>query len=410
MKKIYKFPIIILLLMVLVSLSIVTGCSKSTTTTPPEAVEKLQIGVIACLTGFLSTSDMSDLKIANITADLINEQGGVTVNGKKYEIELVPEDGKSTLDGVTAAANILVYDKNLKFIIGPAAFFNSAASVVTDRAKVLHVALFCTNSPGELDATTPYTFLGGSNGSVGLGYTAIKYLHENYPNVKTVALVSPDDGSQTYVAPWEKTYLQSLGITTVGETVLFPNETVDYSPIAAKLNQIQDADAYILINGMELMAGNIVKGLRDLGNTKPFAACIPGSFANVVAITGVEGAQDVFTTGLYSDEQNLPSMTKEIISRAVAEYGPDYSLLLWMPNALYTLVQVIEAAQSLDPTVIKAKWESMDTIQNLYGTAYMCGDQLYGIVHHAVVGLNPVSILKDGQVTSGGLINIGKLP
>jgi branched-chain amino acid transport system substrate-binding protein len=403
--------IIVCVLIILVTLPLVTACSKTTTTAAaPPSADKIQIGILACLTGFLSTSDMSDLAIANITADLINEQGGVTIKGKKYQIELIAEDGKSTMDGVTAAANRLVYDKKLKYVLGPAAFFATGATPVTEPAKVLRVGLHSGNSPGEMDSTTPYSFLAGSNGAVGLAYAAIKYLHETYPNIKKVAFVAPDDGTDIYVAPHDKKYLESLGMSLVGDIVLFANETVDYSPIAAKLNQIKDAEAFVQINGMEIQTGNIVKGLRDLGNTKPFAACIPGSLANAVAITGVAGAKDLFTTGLHSSEQNLPPMTKEIIKRAVAKYGPDYSLLLWMPNSMYVLTKVMEAAQSLDPTEIKAKWESMASVDNLYGTAYMCGEQTYGIKNHAVVGLNAISILKDGKVTSGGLLDIGKLP
>ena len=44
-------------------------------------------------------------KILEVAAQMINERGGVTVQGQKYNIELVGEDGKSTLDGNTAAAN-----------------------------------------------------------------------------------------------------------------------------------------------------------------------------------------------------------------------------------------------------------------------------------------------------------------
>jgi hypothetical protein len=43
-------------------------------------------------------------------------------------------------------------------------------------------------------------------------------------------------------------------------------------------------------------------------------------------------------------------------------YGADSPIYLENSAALYTLVQVIKTVQSIDPTVVKTKWESMDNV------------------------------------------------
>ena len=62
--------------------------------------KKLTIGMIACLSGFFSPNDVPGAHEAQMTADMINERGGITVKGQKYEVEVIVEDAKSTLDGV----------------------------------------------------------------------------------------------------------------------------------------------------------------------------------------------------------------------------------------------------------------------------------------------------------------------
>jgi hypothetical protein len=50
-------------------------------------------------------------------------------------------------------------------------------------------------------------------------------------------------------------------------------------------------------------------------------------------------------------------------------------------NGVYALAQAIEKAQSLDPKVVAAAWEKMDTIDTGNGMGRMGGMEVYGIKH-----------------------------
>ncbi len=406
--KLFSLLSIIVLVVGLIVVPDMITCQAATTPKTSEA-KTLNIGMLLSVTGFFSVREVPDLNQTKIAADIINEQGGITVNGQQYRVELIVEDCKSTMDGVTSAANRVVYDKKVKFIIGPTAFFAGAAGPVCDPNKTLRVITWCVNTPGEVDANTPYAFLGG-NGSVLTSVAATKYLSKAYPNVKKVAIVTPDDGAVPYVIPIAKKLLAQQGISVVGEAVAYPNEMQDFSPIAAKLNAIKDADAIFLQNGLVPHLGGIVKGLRELGNNKPVAGSLPARIGQVVNITGVKAMKDVFTIAYTPKDQNIPPVAKEIINRTVAKYGADYQLEMSGPNCLWILKEVIKEAQSLDPTVVKGKWESMDKVETIFGPARICGDNTFGIKHHVVASPQAVQILKDGVEASAGWIDLGVIP
>ncbi len=417
MKKI----VLIILILVLVSAMILAGCAKAspqpatptTPTTPqasPEPAKTLQIGFLAALTGFLSSKDIPDANMAVAAAEVLNEKGGITVNGQKYNIEFIMEDYKTDFDGLTAATNKLVYDHKVKFIIGPTAFFSSGAGPITDPAKVIRVVTFANNTPGELDATTPYCFL-GSNAAVGKMMGSTMYLKKAYPEVKTVAVVIPDDGAIKFLGPSFEKIFADAGLKWVGETVLYPNQMQDFSPIVSKLNSITEADAIVHMNGVAQHIGAVVKGLRESGNTKPYAGMMCATMNDIMAVAGKEAAKNVFMASTSADEPGLPPLGKEIIQRYISKHGADTSLILYAANSLYMLKQAIEGAQSFDTDEVKAYWESMEDIDTLEGPGKMCGDETYGIHHHAIAHPQPIQIIDSNyKAVSGGLMDIGIIP
>jgi len=379
------------------------------TTLKAQETKTFKVGVLACMTGWFSGHDIKDANEAQVAADIINESGGITVKGQKYRIELIVEDGKSTLDGITAATNRLVYDKGVKFIIGPAAFFASAVAPVADPNQVIRVLGFSTNQPGELDKNTPYAFL-GHDGTVGEVLACILYFNKHYPNVKKLAIVRPDDGAMPYLLPILTRALSDHGLSMVGDPILYPNENVDFNAIAAKLNAIKDADGILHVSGIVPQFGAVIKALRQLGNNKPYAAMTASSMNEISTIAGQEASKDVFTVAVTPGDPMNPPVMNEICKRITSKYGMKTSIYFQASNCLWVLKQAIEAAQSFDTKVVKAKWETMDKIDTLYGPGTMCGDETYGIKHHAVAHPMPIQILKDGKAASAGLMDIGIIP
>ncbi len=393
--------------------SILVACLFIFSAWGPEAgaaqAKKLKIGMIACLTGFFSPNDVPGAHEAQMTADMINEQGGITVKGQKYKLEIIVEDAKSTLDGVTAAANRLVYDEGVKLILGPAGFFSAASSPVTTPNKVLNIISFSTGQPGELDKTTPYTFQAydGTAASFGAG---ISYVKMHFPKIKKVAIVTADDGSAQYLKPVFQKTLESAGMKMAADPVLFPNQMQDYSPIAAKLNAIKDADAIGVGLALPNTVGAIVKGLRELGNKKLVFMGVVCPCSVVAQIAGPEAAAHVVLSSVTPNDPGNPPLMNKISERLIAKYGANTPVYLQSANSLWVLKQVIEAAQSIETDAIKAKWESTDKVETFFGTGMVCGNATTGIKHHVVTHPLPFQTVKNGKVVSAGFSGDVVLP
>ena len=254
----------------------------------------LKIGYVLELSGWYSVFDANEERYLKAAAQMINERGGVTVQGQKYNIELVGEDGKSTLDGNTSAANKIVFDDKISFVVGPSGFFGTGSSPTFEQNKVLHVSGYNTSQPGEMDASTPYGFL-GYNASLGHLIGALKAMKKEYPHVKKVIIATPDDGAVPYLMPQAKKMVEGQGLTVVGDVIAFPNEMEDYSPIAAKINAVKDADAVLIVNGAPVAFGSVAKGLRALGNKKPIVCATAVAAEDIGAISGTAAANDVIS-------------------------------------------------------------------------------------------------------------------
>jgi branched-chain amino acid transport system substrate-binding protein len=390
---------IIGLLLILIALPI-AGCKTS----EPAEAKTLRIGDLQSFTGFISGLGIQAEREIQTYAEIVNEGGGITVNGQKYLIELVPEDYKSDLDGTAAAARKLAYDEQVKFSTGPTAFFCIASIPVFEQAKVLHVEAYNILQPTELNPDIKYGFLGYVS-TLGHLIATMKGTQMAFPNVKKIAIVYPDDGSQLALMPKLTKISNDLGFTIVGDTVYFPNEMVDYSPIGAQLNAIKDVDAYVLGNGLIQHMVGIIKSLRALGNTKPFIIATTQDCKILKEAIGEDDATSIMTIGIGGADADNPPIMAETISRCEAKYGVNPRFYN-NANSLYVLLEVIEKAQSLDVDKVKDTWESMDTIDTMFGPGTMGGLETYGIKHAVGHPLPLQKLNENGEFSYVGWVDV----
>jgi branched-chain amino acid transport system substrate-binding protein len=363
-----------------------------------QAQKTLKIGVLASLSGWFSGYDTAQWEECQAVAQIWNEKGGLKIKGETYKIELLVEDNKSTLDGVTASCNKFIFDDGVKFLAGPAAFFAVAATAVAEPAKVLRVLGYATCQPDEVSAKTPYAFLGKS-GTMEAGRAGLTYMKELYPNVKKVVFLHPDDGAIPYLNNRVKKMLADNGIEMLGDTIGFNNETVDFSPIAAKVLE-RKPDAVYVINGLSQHYGALLKLLRAGGWNKPFCACGNISPLEVLTIAGKAASTDFFSSGFIPGHPSNPPAMEAVIKK-MTKPGQQRAFHFETPNGLWALLTVIQDAQSVDPTVVKNHWEKMNVIPGtIFGDGKMGGKETYGI-RHAVATPVPYCRLMNGEMKFG---------
>ena len=372
-----------------------TAPASSSTTVAAAPTETLKVGVVLQLTDWYSAVDALEKPAIEQCAQMLNDAGGIQVGGKGYKIELVEEDGKSSMDGNTAAASKLVLDDKVQFVIGPAGPFNVATTPIFEQAKVLHVASYNALAPGEMDKNTPYEFLGLD--PIAQQDMNLKALKQLYPDVKTVCMAT-EDASYPY---FEKSFMDlytRTGFTPSGPTIQFSTQAEDYSPIVAKI-KAQNPDALWIPISIPPSQGAIVKGLRTLGWNGPI---VWSNYAPMtLGLVGPEAANNLINTLSVTYQQNN---NPPVIDKIMSLGDPNKQWFGMAPNGLYMLKFAIEAANSLDPTAVRDKWETLDTIPTVYGDGFPSGDQLYGLHHHSWAYPCAVTQIMNGQIEYKGWI------
>lgn len=396
-KRLFIFIGSVFLTVVLAVIPFMSACAKPA---PPE-VKTLRIGHIIAMTGPIAAGLESCTQGVQMAADWVNEQGGITVGGDKYQIELVLGDNQSTPDGTVAIANKLVYDEGIKFIVGPIVpWLSIAMQPVTEEAKVLRCLLDGTGTPAECNPETPYTF--GCFFEVSMVPPVYDYLTEAYPQVKKVAIIGPDEPGGQFLAQMSAKEAQERGLEVVF-TEAYPIGTEDYYPLWTKI-LATEPDAVEMGAGNPPMYAGIIKAGRELG-FNGLIYSVSAIFLDVTKMILGPGFPhgDVFGLSLAVADTEISPMINEIRARAMENYGMFLETQVggWAP--LWFMVQAIEAAQSLDATEVVQTWEQMDTMETPFGTATMGGQDFLGL-NHVVMMPYPLGRLENGEVKTIKLI------
>jgi branched-chain amino acid transport system substrate-binding protein len=363
---------------------------------PAMAAKTLKIGVIHSLTGLGSEVEtiMRDGEV--LCQEWLNEKGGITIKGEKYLIDLIVEDQKGVVDGAVAAATKLVERDRVKFIIGQVVpDVVIAAASVTEPAKVLRSLAWGGGIPAVMNPKTPYTFRPVLSGAevIPVNYD---YLRDTYPKVKTVALTNPDEPGGQFFMMVARKEAEKHGLKVVAAEFYNPQEQQDFYPVLTKILAAKP-DAVDIGTGFRIPLSLKLKQVRELGFKGPVFSPSPVSLYTILDIAGKDYCHDFFNGSMDMQSTDVPPMMRELEKRWNDKFKTKFqfeSFQGW--DALWCLVQAIEAAQSLDPTDVKTAWENMKSIETSYGTGHMGGLKTYG-VNHLVVRRCPIT----GFVTKG---------
>ena len=113
---------VLFIAVLLVAAALIAGCSQQAATQQPPASGTqgvIKIGVIASLTGPASNVGTSMWQSAQVAADKINADGGVTLkDGTKAKLQLIVGDDESTPTGGQKAATKLITGDNVDILVG----------------------------------------------------------------------------------------------------------------------------------------------------------------------------------------------------------------------------------------------------------------------------------------------------
>lgn len=342
----------------------------------------LKIAILAPLSGAVPTFGASTRDGALLAIKEWNEKGGVL--GK--QIEAIVEDSQCEADPAVNAANKVIDQDGVKYIVGEVCSKASIpVSEIAEEKGVVQISPTSTNVNVTLNAdgsTKEYVFracfIDPFQGLVGAKFAL------NNLGAKTAFIIldQGNDYVRGLAEEFEKNF-QAGGGTIVGKET-YTSQDTDFSAILTKVAEanpdvIYLPDYYNIVN-------LVTKQAKEKGITAPFIGGDGWDSADLDRAAADGG----YYTNHYS-EQDTRQIVQDWVKNYQAEYGtvPD-ALATLAYDATNLLLAAIEKAGKDDPAAVKDAMETL-TWDAVSGTITF--DQFHNPIKAAVI-----LQVKDGEI------------
>lgn len=377
-----------------------TGESTPAGESAPAGYNVLKIGALINTTGWFASIDYNNQIEMETLCKYYNDKGGIDIGGTKYQLELVVEDGGSDAEGIRSAAQRLV-DQGIKYVIETNDFWVEGAIDIFENAGVMNIMAQNNMNHNVMNAETKYSY-SFSDACTSQFSAALDVIKDQYPEVKSVVYCCDDNGVNAEQAALVEEACKRVGIEYNDAFIVYDGETTDFSSIALKVVN-SGADAFIGNGTPDNIAG-LLKEVRSAGSDMLCAAVITLSPGALIGGSGLNDLSGAFTFGsdIATPENNTETFN-ELYKLFVETYGED-NATAWNGaclDNLYNLLQLMQGAGSTDVEAVRSYFDSVDTIETLFGTGVKCGEETFGVAHLIA---HPSHALKaeNGQVVYMG--------
>jgi branched-chain amino acid transport system substrate-binding protein len=343
MKKstIWAWAVIVIIIIIL----IIWGISK-----PSAPQQSIKIGADFAISGYGAEWAENDKDGASLAVKEINAQGGVL--GRLLELDL--QDNQSSPTGSVQAANKLINQEGVKFILTGWAEHTESILSLLDQNKTIGVGV----STGDPTVTekSQWFFNVWPRDSF-LSRASVDYM--NQKGFKKVAIFNT-------IGPWEngvvatiKSQFASSSMSVIDQESVNPTAT-DYKTQIAKIKTLSPDVVYI--QSLEPNAGIFIKQARDLGLKVPFVYATSMDPAIVTAAGGM-GVLEGTVYPIYKAPAD--SFQKSFSSEYNRQPGVSADTAY---DAVYVLAQAIKNAGSDDVEKVKAELAKTKDFAGASGT------------------------------------------
>ena len=362
---------------------------------PAGAAEKtLNIGVLGPLSGGAAQYGVELQRGAEMRADEINKAGGLKIGGDVYKLKLISYDHKGQAAEAATAANKLVFQDKVKYIIGNAVGATcNAAQTVTEPQKVIFT--FVCWGTSNLGPDKPYSFRALLS-QWEAAEPFYRWVKEKHPNIKRVAVISPNDTSGLDTNTAVVKAVKALGYELVAEET-YERGTKDFYPILTKM-LAQKPDMIDVAAAPPAEAALLVKQARELGFKGAKGWTAGTNPYNLIQVAGKENAEGVWSP------INI-NVKSDFVSPAVRAFGDEYEkrykempgvIALANYAAFDVVTKAMVEAQSVDTDKVLAALtaKQYDTV---WGKLVIGGKETYKIDRQFLYPL-VISEVRDGKV------------
>jgi branched-chain amino acid transport system substrate-binding protein len=359
----------------------------------------IKLGMSFPMSGAAASWGITAEWVAKQAVKYFNDQGGVTVDGKKYTFELFAYDNKyNSAEGARVAQKLVNHDK-VDFIIGSLGSAPvMALQALTEPAKIIH---FTVAASSEIKGPKyPYTFT-TLNTPVEVVEPLFSYILSNYPDAKKVAIINPNDATGTDTAKISQEVWKNKGVYVVANE-FYERGTTEFSQIVTKLIN-NKPDIVDLGSSAPGDAGLILRALKEQG-WDGIKVLVAGTSAKQLLDTAGEAEEGVFLGQAPDFEgENATDIQRELAKRMKEEINEELNvaaLPLW--DAIVILKTALEKAGTFDPDKLR---EVIPTLvyESSYGKAVFGGELYYGTPRQLLL---PVAVT---QIQNGKPVELDRV-
>ncbi len=354
------------------------------------AQEEIKIGAIVTLSGAGASWGQAMLHATELAADDVNAKGGLDVAGKKYKVKVVPYDDKYQAGEAVTAANRLVFEDKVKYIIGPVGSAGAlAVTPIVDKNKVMMLTLGFTDK--ALGKDKPFNFRPNLT-TMETSQPQINWIVKAKGIKKVGGLFPNDETGQQIAQDLEKAYTKAGAQLNAKE--FFERERVDMMPLLTRLIA-KGVDAIELDGNAPGTAGLIVKQARELGFKGAIIRSGGPATSEIVNVAGTSAANGMLVNTpidpanaavkAYADRY-FAKFKKRMNGFSPAFYDGTHMLLQAMATA----------GTTTDTDKVRVALENTKDFKGILGTLNWTGAEVYGVAHQISAPFY-IARVQDGQ-------------
>ena len=354
-----------------------------------QPTKTLKIGLIMFLGWDLGVDTANGIELL---ADLANKKGGLQVGQEKYRLEIIKYDSKFTPETARAAAERLIYQDKVKFIIGDETA--DAWVPVTEQNKVLVVAIL--PAPQQLDPRNKFLF----NGTYLQTQmpTEWGWFAKTHPQIKNTLQAFPDNKIGHIRADLAKKCAAVFGPSMPDDHLIFyPPEATDMSVIGTKAKTLKPDSFCATAGGVQgdALAYKAAWQAGYKGQTWSFVEVSEYLWKKIIPNEAMEGV----IGGQYAMERDpVPPVTKEFVDGWTAKYGK-WEMQAGFMDMFIVMAEGIRQAKSIDTEKVAEVMANGMRFEGVQGSGKMISrpdignsrtvDALYGQVMKQTINGKP---------------------
>jgi branched-chain amino acid transport system substrate-binding protein len=326
---------------------------------------KLRIGFVGVTSGPAAAWGISNVRSMQTRAAWLNEQGGVKIGDKTYDIEIVTfddqKDPKRAIAGMEKMAQ-----EGIHYVVGPNVDDGAAAvRPVAERSGIIY---FPYAFPKELYTAPASNAILGMVANYQSGPAIYKFLRDN-KGVKKIAFLAANESDPLSQRDGGVAAAKALGLDIVAAKDTYQNDTRDFVPVLTPV--LRSKPDLLVLSGVA--PGNaplLIRAAREMGYT----GLISTETAQDAAVLK-EGAGDLADGFISVGGASTP----EIRSKEMEEFTARYTKMFGEYNdesntKCYALDYIIDTLKA-NPKAIDNVDEFKKTIDSFSApNPYMKGD------------------------------------